>query len=240
MTSLHPKDYFDMSSPTVAHIFAGVEFCWQILPRIGELVAESLKGRRIIKGDVMAGAHIGDGPIYIGEGAIVEPGAYVIGPSYIGPGVVLRQGSYVRANVMLLDGSMLGHAGEAKNALFLPGAKAPHFAYVGDSIMGHRTNLGAGTKLSNTLVTGPHGADRPTIKINFEGDVVDTGLTKFGAILGDDVQIGCNAVLNPGTLIGPRGIVYPNATISKGIYPPDVIVKIRQNQIMSERRENGG
>jgi NDP-sugar pyrophosphorylase family protein len=235
--SLHPAHYFGLSSSTVMRIFEGVEVVWDVLPMLGGLVAESVGGRRIIKGDVMPGAYIADGPVHIGEGAVVEPGACVFGPAYIGSGVVLRHGSYVRENVMLLDGSVLGHASEAKNALFLPGAKAPHFAYVGDSVLGHRANLGAGTKLSNATLTGSHGAARRSVRIRVEDQTVDTGLKKFGAVLGDDVQIGCNAVLNPGTLIGPGGIVYPNATVPKGVYQPNVVIKAEQSRPAAERRD---
>ena len=97
----------------------------------------------------MAGAWVSDRPIFIGEGARIEPGAYVHGPAYIGAGAVVRHGAFVRENVIMLPGSVLGHASEAKNSLFLPNAYAPHFNYVGDSILGQRVNLGAGTKLSN-------------------------------------------------------------------------------------------
>ena len=97
----------------------------------------------------MPGAHVSDRAVYIAEGARIEPGAYVLGPAYIGPGAVVRHGAFVRENVVMLSGSILGHACEAKHSLMLPRAAAPHFNYIGDSIVGHRVNLGAGTKLSN-------------------------------------------------------------------------------------------
>jgi len=132
----------------------------------------------------------------------------------------------------MLSGSVLGHASEAKNAIFLPGAHAPHFNYIGDSILGHRTNLGAGTKLSNlTLVSerDPLTKKRPTIRLTVEGRVIDTGLEKLGAIIGDDVQTGCNSVMNPGCLIGPRTLVYANVSLRKGFYPADSIIKLHQD-----------
>ena len=124
----------------------------------------------------------------------------------------------------------MGHASEAKNAILLPGAKAPHFCYVGDSVLGHKVNLGAGTKLSNMPITIGNSApgDHRTITVVIDGRPIDTGLRKFGAILGDGVQTGCNVVLNPGTLIGPHSLVYPNATIPKGLHGKDMIVKLRQ------------
>ena len=104
----------------------------------------------------------------------------------------------------MLTESVLGHVSEAKNAVFLPAARAPHFTYVGDSVLGHAVNLGAGVKLSNLPIVA---AD--AVKLTVDGKVINTGLRKFGAILGDKVQIGCNAVLNPGTVMGPNSMIYP-------------------------------
>jgi bifunctional N-acetylglucosamine-1-phosphate-uridyltransferase/glucosamine-1-phosphate-acetyltransferase GlmU-like protein len=138
----------------------------------------------------------------------------------------------VRENVILLPGSILGHASEAKNALFLPEAAAPHFNYVGDSILGHHVNLGAGTKLSNVGILSEKDEEtgkRPTIILSIDGTDYDTGLAKFGAILGDHTQTGCNAVLNPGSLVGPRTLIYANLSLRKGYHPPDSIIKLKQN-----------
>lgn len=229
---LHPADFFDLDDEFVASFFADVGFVWEAVPHIGRHVARLTAARQEILGDLMPGSALSDRPVYIGRGAIVEPGAYIFGPAYIGDGAVVRHGAYVRENVILLPGSTLGHASEAKNSLFLPGAHAPHFNYVGDSILGHNVNLGAGTKLSNLGIlsekeTGT--GKRPTIKLAVGDEVFDTGLTKLGAILGDDVQTGCNSVLNPGCLIGPRTMVYANVSLRKGFHPPDSIIKLRQN-----------
>jgi bifunctional UDP-N-acetylglucosamine pyrophosphorylase/glucosamine-1-phosphate N-acetyltransferase len=152
---------------------------------------------------------------------------------------VVRHGAFVRENVIMLAGSVLGHAGEAKNSLFLPGAHAPHFNYVGDSILGRGVNLGAGTKLSNLTVLSekdPETGRRPTIVLSWNGQTVDTGLAKLGAILGDGTQTGCNAVLNPGALVGPRSLIYANLSLRKGIYPADTIIKLRQTTEEVRRR----
>jgi NDP-sugar pyrophosphorylase family protein len=234
---LTPADYFDLSHPDVARLFARHARVWGLLAELPELVADLLGGRRIIKGRVMPGVTLDDGPLYIGEGATLEPGSYVKGPAYLGSSVVIRQGAYVREDCILLDGSLLGHASEVKNSVLLPGAKAPHFAYVGDSVLGHRVNLGAGVKLSNAPISPRRTSDgrRPTITIDVDGEVIDTGLRKLGAIVGDDVMVGCNVVFNPGALIGPRSLVYPNATVAKGVHPADSIVKLRQNLTVSPR-----
>lgn len=236
---LKPTDLFDLSQPEIASLFTGCNYVWEALPRIASLVAERVGNGQTIRGTVMDGAILGDAPIYVGEGAIIEPTAYVEGPAYIGRNVTIRHGAFVRANVMLLDGAILGHASEAKNALFLPDAHAPHFAYVGDSILGQRVNLGAGTKLSNLSVLSakdPQTGRRPTIKFKVEGQEYDMGVTKMGAILGDDVQTGCNSVLNPGCIIGRNSLVYANMSLRKGFYPPNSMIKLRQELEIAPRR----
>ncbi|VAW31680.1 Glucosamine-1-phosphate N-acetyltransferase [hydrothermal vent metagenome] len=228
---LTPTAFFDLQDSFVATFFAECAYVWDVIPKIERHVARLVGNGQTILGTVMPGAYLSDSPVFIGEGAVVEPGAYVQGPAYIGAGAIVRHGAYVRENVILLAGSGLGHASEAKNALFLPGAHAPHFNYVGNSILGHRVNLGAGTKLSNLgmmsakdEVTGK----RPSIQITIDGQTYDTGLAKLGAILGDDAQTGCNAVLNPGVLLGPRTLVYANLSLRKGYHAADSIIKFRQ------------
>jgi UDP-N-acetylglucosamine diphosphorylase / glucose-1-phosphate thymidylyltransferase / UDP-N-acetylgalactosamine diphosphorylase / glucosamine-1-phosphate N-acetyltransferase / galactosamine-1-phosphate N-acetyltransferase len=235
---LRPADFFDLSDPFVAAFFQDCDTVWQALPQIGGHVRRLLGEGQTILGEVMAGAHLSDRPFYIGEGARIEPGAFVEGPAFIGPGAVVRHGAFVRENVILLSGAILGHAGEAKNSLFLPRAHAPHFNYVGDSILGYDVNLGAGTRLSNLTLSSEKDkvtGQRPPIKIVIDGVTYDTGLAKFGAILGDEAQTGCNAVLNPGCLVGRRTIVYANLSLAKGYYPPNSIIKLRQEVQLSQR-----
>jgi NDP-sugar pyrophosphorylase family protein len=238
--SLSPTAFFDLSDPQTAALFTGCRTAWEPLFHIKTHVARLVGDRQQIYGKVAKGAWIGDAPIFIAEDAIVEPGVFIVGPAYIGAGAVLRQGAYVRENVILLDRAMIGHASEAKNSIFLPGAHAPHLNYVGDSILGTGANLGAGTKLSNLEITSekdPVSGKRPTIRFQMDGETVDTGLTKFGAVLGDGVQTGCNAVLNPGVLVGPRSLIYPNLSVRKGYHPPDSIIRLRQNVSTIGRRK---
>lgn len=235
---LRPDDFFALDEET-AVFFADCRYVWEAIGQIADHVERLVGPRQTILGEVMPGAHLSERPLYIGEGARVEPGAYVHGPAYIGPGAVVRHGAFVRENVILLPGAILGHASEAKNALFLPQAHAPHFNYVGDSILGRQTNLGAGTKLSNLGVLSEKDVrtgKRPSILLTIEGQTYDTGLTKFGAVLGDGAQTGCNSVLNPGCLIGPRSLVYANASLRKGYYPPDTLIKLRQEVVLAPRQ----
>jgi NDP-sugar pyrophosphorylase family protein len=221
-----PESYFDLRDENVQRIFKRSKNVWDALQHLPDLVDELTQGRRQIKGTVMPGAVLPDGPLYVGDGAVIEPGTFIAAAAYIGEGVHIRHGAYVRSNCIFLPGSVLGHASEAKSAVFLPKAKAPHFAYVGDSILGHRVNLGAGTKISNLRILT---SGSPTICLEIEGEMVDTGLRKLGAVVGDDVQVGCNAVLNPGTLLSPGCIVYAGAVAPKGFHKPRTIIKLRQS-----------
>ena len=235
----NPKDFFALSDDISQTLFAEYDYVWQMLPNIKTHVQRLLNNERIILGNVMDGAVIGDGPIYIGEGARVEPSAYIQGPAYIGPNVVIRHGAYVRENVIMLQGAILGHASEAKNAIFLRDAHAPHFNYVGDSILGEGVNLGAGTKLSNLGMLSSKDAQtgkRPTIKVTVDGVEYDMGTAKMGAIIGDGAQTGCNSVLNPGSLVAPHTLIYANLSLRKGYYTPQTLVKLRQTVETAPRR----
>jgi len=170
-------------------------------------------GARIEGASVLfAGAFLADEEIEIGSGSLVEPGAYIRGPALIGPSSEVRQGAYIRGSALIGTGCVVGHASEVKNALFLDGAKAGHFAYVGDSILGFGVNLGAGTKLANLKII------EGTIRLKTDEGLVDTGRRKLGAILGDGTETGCNSVTSPGALLGPLSIVYPNTTVPPGAH----------------------
>jgi NDP-sugar pyrophosphorylase family protein len=236
---LHPSDFFDLQEELSSSLFAGCDYVWQAIAHIKTHVVRLVGNSQLIEGEVASGAYLGSAPLYIGPGARIEPGAYIEGPAYIGAGAVVRHGAYVRENVIMLPGSMLGHASEAKNSILLNGAHAPHFNYVGDSILGQGVNLGAGTKLSNLgMLSAKDGVTgkRPTIYIDVEGVRFDTGLTKMGAVLGDGAQTGCNSVLNPGCLIAPRTLIYANVSVRKGYYPPDSLLKLRQQTDIAPRR----
>lgn len=158
------------------------------------------------------------GVVHVEQGAIVEPHVHLIGPVLIEANATVRSHAYVREYTWMMAGSLLGHASESKHSLFLPGAKAPHFNYVGDSILGSNVNLGAGVKLSNLRNDGQH------IGIWLNDVRRETGLRKFGAILGDNAQIGCNAVTNPGTVLGKSCMVHPNTTVG-GYHADDSVVR---------------
>ena len=217
--------FFDLSDFEHAAVFEGCERAWDVLNNIAPYVRE--RARMDVRGTVEEGAHI-IGNVTIGEGTVVESGAYVRGPAIIGKNCQIRTGAYIRGDFLAGDGCIVGNASEVKNTLFMNEAMAPHYNYCGDSVLGNRVNMGAGTKLSNWKIA----ADK-TVRLKNGDETVDTGLIKFGALLGDDAQTGCNSVLNPGTVLGQKVLVYACAAI-RGYIPHGTIVKLRQNQEWSE------
>ncbi len=168
---------------------------------------------------VCAGAVFTDTNVQIGQGVIIEPGALIKGPCIIGDHTEVRQGAYVRGDCIFGESCVVGHTTEVKHSVFMDKAKAGHFAYIGDSILGYNVNLGAGTKLANLkLASG-------SVKIKIEGELIDTGRRKLGAIMGDEVQTGCNSVTNPGSLLGAQTLVSPNSTVYPGYYPPRSVIR---------------
>jgi NDP-sugar pyrophosphorylase family protein len=200
---------------------------------LGKRLVSYLEARTewTIEIDLHPGVHLMGDRIAIAEGCQIEPGAVIIGPAVLDRGVTLRTGAYVRQNVVLAEGSLVGAHSEVKGSVLLPAAKAPHQAYVGDSILGRDVNLGAGTICSNVKNVGRE------VTFSAGGEVVHTGLRKFGAILGDGCKTGCNTVLNPGVLMGPESVTYTNASIRGGYYPAGTLIKVRQTQQMTEMRK---
>ena len=171
-----------------------------------------LQGDRIEGASViLPGAYLFDDRIIIGSGSIVEPGALIKGPAVIGNNTEIRQGAYVRGNCLVGNRCVVGHTTEMKGSIMFDGAKAGHFAYIGDSILGKEVNLGAGTKLANLkMIPGK-------VTVRQDKKRYDTGRRKLGAILGDRTETGCNSVTSPGTLIGPRSVVYPGVAVPGGV-----------------------
>ncbi len=168
---------------------------------------------------LMAGAIICGPDIALGHGVLVEAGAMLKTPTIIGDCSEVRHGAYIRGDCLTGRRCVIGHTTEVKHTIFLDDAKAGHFAYVGDSIMGNQVNLGAGTKMANLRFTG---GDVPIRTVD---GVIASGLRKLGAILADGVQTGCNSVTNPGTLLGKNSILMPNITAKSGYHPPHSLIR---------------
>lgn len=168
---------------------------------------------------VHAGAAIMDDLVHIAPGAKIEPGALLKGPTFIGPGSEVRQGAYLRGGCLIGARCVVGHTTEVKNSVMLDDAKAGHFAYLGDSILGRGVNLGAGTKLANLKII-----DRPfRIKIGETAHTIER--RKFGAIMGDACETGCNSVTNPGTVLGRRCLVAPCLAVPPGFHAAKSVIR---------------
>jgi NDP-sugar pyrophosphorylase family protein len=221
-----PEDLFDLSQTEHARLFEGCQNAWEALQRIEGYLKMNL--RPALHNRCDGDAFIGE-EVFIGEGTVVEDGVMIKGPAVIGRNCQIRHNAYIREQVILGDHCVVGNSCELKNALLFNHAVASHFNYVGDSILGHKAHLGAGVKISNfKMVAG-------NVMVEFEGKRIDTGLRKFGALLGDHTEIGCNAVLNPGSIIGRNSAIYPNANW-RGVLPPNRIVKNRAVLEVVERR----
>jgi len=222
-----PEEFFDLTVFGHRTIFQDCAEVWQVLLKIGAYVRQHVHPD--VMGQVEKGAFVGP-DVFLGPGTVVESFAYVRGPAIIGAGTVIRSGAYIRGDVLLGERCVVGNATELKNTIFLNDVAAPHYNYCGDSVLGNGVNLGAGTKLSNYKI-----AKDKTIRLMVGGRSVDTGLTKFGAILGDGAVTGCNSVLNPGSVLGRNVMVYANAAV-RGWVGRDTIVKLRQTLDPIERR----
>jgi len=168
---------------------------------------------------IMAGAVIIGKNIRIGKGVLIESGALIKSPTIIGDYSEIRQGAYLRGYCLIGSRCVVGHTTEVKHSIFLNDAKAGHFAYLGDSILGNKVNLGAGTKCANLRFLPGN------VAVRTPGGIVETGLRKLGAILGDGAQTGCNAVTSPGTIMGPEGILMPNTTAPSGLHPRKAVIR---------------
>ena len=212
-----PSSFFSLADYAHAELFEGATHVWEALAKLSAYLEKRQLGK--IEVEIPEGVHlVHKDKISIGKGTIVEPGAYISGPCLIGENCAIRHGAYIRGDVVTGDGCVIGHATEIKHSILLNNASAAHFNYVGDSILGNNVNLGAGVKLANFKL------DHKEVCLFFKGEKVSTGLKKFGAVLGDGVQLGCNAVTSPGTLMGPGALCYPCAYV-KGIVPSKTIVK---------------
>lgn len=224
MKEFFSENFFNISCYQHKALFEGLEYVWNALKEIERYLFSLKLG--LIETEIPEGAFlVNPNLISIGKGSTIEPGSYIKGPCVIGTDCTIRHGAYIRGNLIAGNNCVIGHDTEIKNVIMLNHVHAAHFAYVGDTILGNRVNLGAGTKCANLKF------DKKTIFIHFNGKKIDTGLKKFGAILSDDVQTGCNVVTNPGTILGKGVNCCPTLNV-KGVVPAYSNVKSHPNQII--------
>ncbi|HWF17978.1 MAG TPA: UDP-N-acetylglucosamine diphosphorylase [Verrucomicrobiae bacterium] len=224
-----PGDLFDLKQTEHAELFDGCAHAWDALKALKGYIESHV--RHAPHSHEKARVFIGD-DVVIGEGTIIEDGAMIKGPAIIGRNCEIRHNAYIREHVIIGDHCVIGNSCEFKHSFLFNHSLVPHFSYVGDSILGYKSHLGAGVKISNVkLMPG-------NVKVLVDNAPFDTGLRKFGALVGDQTDIGCNSVLNPGSIIGRGSIIYP-CTNWRGILPANSIVKNRGGQEITERWADG-
>lgn len=228
MTKFSHTQFFNLSQFKHAKVFDGCENVWDALARISPYLKSLKLG--IIESDVPSTAYLVNKElISIGKNVTIEPGAYIKGPCVIGDHSTIRHGAYIRGDVIVGQESVVGHDSEIKNSILLDKCHAAHFAYVGDCILGNGVNLGAGTKCANLRL------DNKPVVLLIEKEKIETGLRKFGAIMGDGCQTGCNSVTNPGTILGKHVYCYPCTNIG-GYIPPQNTVRNDTSLIITSNK----
>jgi NDP-sugar pyrophosphorylase family protein len=221
-SELSVQALFDLSQTQATSLLSSVHYPWEALPRIKDFILEI--GPLLPKSEyeqIAAG-------IWIARDALIAPTAAISGPTIIGHETEVRHCAFIRGNSLVGQNCVVGNSTELKNVILMNKVQVPHFNYVGDSILGYKSHLGAGAITSN--VKGDHSP----VVVRINGEALETGLRKFGAILGDGAEIGCNSVLNPGSVVGRNCQVYPLSMV-RGFVPADSIYKIAGEIIEKHR-----
>ncbi len=212
---------YTLEETIAKELFEGLTYPWEALPKIkdfiislGEKLPEEKYERR-------------DGNIWIARSAKVFPSAYIGGPAIIDEEAEIRHCAFIRGSAIVGKGAVVGNSTELKNVILFNKVQVPHYNYVGDSILGYKAHMGAGSITSNVK------SDKTLVVVKAGGENCETGLKKFGAMLGDHVEVGCNSVLNPGTVIGKNTNIYPTSMV-RGVIPAGSIYK-RQGEIADKQ-----
>ncbi len=211
-------ELYDLTQTIAAELFEGAEYPWEVLPKISAFImklGETLPAERYFK----QGENV-----WVARTAKIASTASITGPCIIDEEAEIRHCAFIRGNAIVGKGAVVGNSTELKNVVLFNGVQVPHYNYVGDSILGYKAHMGAGSITSNVK------SDKTLVVIHGEKEQLPTGLKKVGAMLGDEVEVGCNSVLNPGTVIGRRGQVYPTSCV-RGVIHADHIFKDRDHVI---------
>ncbi len=222
MEKIRINELLDLTQTEFADIFEGLEYPHEILPLIKDYILK--KGPALGRDYKMIKENV-----WVGAGTEIAETAFIKGPAIIGRNVEIRQSAFIRGNAVIGDGSVIGNSTEIKNSFLFNKVQTPHFNYVGDSVLGFHAHIGAGVILSNVRsIPG-------NVKIHCGTETIETGLRKFSAILGDNAEVGCNSVLNPGTVIGRNSVVYPLSNV-RGVIPENSIYKGSGAVVPKEQR----
>lgn len=203
---------FDLSQTQAETLLNRFQYPWEALPHIKEFILAP--GPSLPKDEY---EEIKEN-VWAAKSAVIFPTAYLNGPVIIGKNTEVRHGAFIRGSALVGDSAVVGNSTELKNVILFNNVQVPHYNYVGDSILGYRSHMGAGSITSNVK------SDKTLVTVKYQGEKITTGLKKFGAILGDCVEVGCNSVLNPGSVICPNSNIYPLSMV-RGVVPPKSIYK---------------
>lgn len=224
LKSVTIKELYTLEETIARTIFDGLTYPWEVLPKISEFIitfgntlSEDKYERR-------------DGNVWIARNAKVYPSAYIGGPAIIDEEAEIRHCAFIRGSAIVGKGAVVGNSTELKNVILFNKVQVPHYNYVGDSVLGFKAHMGAGSITSNVK------SDKTLVVVKAGEERYETGLKKFGAMLGDHVEVGCNSVLNPGTIIGRSTNIYPVSRV-RGFIPPDSIYK-NQGEIVLKVNDN--
>ena len=212
---------FDVKETIAEELFYGVTYPWEVLPKIGDFIIELGKTLSEDEYDEV------QENVWIAKSATVAPTAYINGPAIICKNAEIRHCAFIRGNAIVGENAVVGNSTELKNVILFNRVQVPHYNYVGDSILGFKAHMGAGSITSNVR------SDKELVVVKSNSQKIETGLKKFGAMIGDNVEIGCGAVLNPGSVVGKDSIVYPLSSVRK-VIPEECIYK-NENEVIRKR-----
>lgn len=213
---MQTENYLDLSKTIASEIFSGLSYPWEALPKIKDFILNL--GPKLPKDEF---EEIKEN-VWVSKEAVIANSTFIAGPTIICKGTEIRHCAFIRGSVIVGENCVVGNSTELKNAILFNNVQVPHFNYIGDSILGFKAHFGAGSIVSNVK------SDKSNVSVLINGNKTDTGLRKFGAIVADYVEIGCNAVLNPGTIIGRNSNVYPTSMV-RGIIGENMIFKAQGN-----------
>ena len=216
--SMKNKNLFNMEETIAKDIFDDCDYPWEVLPKIEAFILELGKTLSEDEYDCI------DGNIWIAKSATIAPTASITGPCIIGKNTEVRQCAFIRGKAIVGENCVVGNSTELKNVILFNNVQVPHYNYVGDSILGFKSHMGAGSITSNVK------SDKLLVVVKDGAEQVETGRKKVGAMLGDRVEVGCNSVLNPGTVIGPDSNVYPTSCV-RGVIPASHVYKDKDHVI---------
>ena len=212
---------YNLEQTIAKDIFEGVTYPWEVLPKIEEFIIRL--GKTLDKNEYEEKGE----NIWIAKSAKVAPTAYIAGPAIIGKNAEIRHCAFIRGKAIVGEGAVVGNSTELKNVILFNKVQVPHYNYVGDSILGYKSHMGAGSITSNVK------SDKKLVIVKNGKEQIETGLKKFGAMLGDEVEVGCGSVLNPGTVVGKHTNIYPLSSI-RGVVPEHSIYK-NQKEIVEKK-----